>query len=158
MSNGASLTIYRRSDAYYLVVSAQTTTGLWQHVPEPPTVLSRKSLAPDLGSLALDCLSEHRPITPHPSRDESVQVRQLSIDPILKSANVRSWRTFITSAVQVDVSRANQSFTITPMMAISKPQGASVPDPSAESELLSPSALDLGRALLQAFASKDASD
>ena len=30
----AALAIYRRSEGYYLVVSAQTTAGVWQHVAE----------------------------------------------------------------------------------------------------------------------------
>lgn len=158
MSEGASLTIYRRPDAYYLVVSAQTTTGLWQHVPEPPTVLSRDCPSTELGRSAQDRLNEYRRITPHPSRDESAQVRRSILAPILRSANAASWRSFITSAHQVDVSRTDQTFTITPMVAVSKPQGAAVPDAVGETELLSPSPLGLGRAIVRAFASSERVD
>jgi hypothetical protein len=62
----AALSIYRRSEGYYLVVSAKTTTGLWQHVAEPPALLDGASQPADLGGETLDRLAEPRPTIPHP--------------------------------------------------------------------------------------------
>jgi hypothetical protein len=153
----AALSVYRRPDGYYLVVSARTTAGLWQHVAEPPKLLGGASEPADLGSEALDRLAEPRPITPHPRREEWTEARRSSLDPILKSAGVGSWQAFITTATQVDVGRTNETFTVTPMKALPKPQGAFAPDLAGEMELRSPSAVTLGRVILRAFAVSDPS-
>lgn len=148
----AALSVYRRPDGYYLVVSAQTIAGLWQHVAEPPKLLGGASEPANLGSEVLDRLAEPRPITPHPRREEWTEARRNSLDPILKSAGIGSWRAFITRAKQVDVGRTNETFTVTPMKALPKPQGAFAPDLAGVKELRSPSAETLGRAILEAFA------
>ena len=148
----AALTIYRRSEGYYLVVSAQTTTGLWRHVAEPPVLLREACEPADLGSEALDRLAEPRPITPHPGRDEWTEARRRSLGPILSSAKVRSWKAFITTATLVDVGRTDDTFKVTPMNAMPKPQGAFEPDIHRVQMLQAPSAESLGRAIVQAFA------
>lgn len=100
-----SLNIYRRPDGYYLVMLAQTTVGLWVYVAGPPVVLSTTADAAHLGREAFDRLAEPRPRIPHPKRDEWTQVRREISRPIMKSAGVRSWKAFETTAELVSVTR-----------------------------------------------------
>jgi hypothetical protein len=147
----SSLSIYSRSEGYFLVTSAQTTAGLWQHVDEPPTFLGAPTPSAQIGREAVKLLAEPRPTTAHPQRDEWTETSRQSLERIIRAAKVRSWRTFISKTALVEVERTNETFTVTPMKALSNPHGAFEPDPTKETELASPSPEDLGRAILQAF-------
>jgi hypothetical protein len=145
------LNIYARSEGYYLVSSAKTSDGLWQHIAEPPTFLEAHVSPAHIGREALEYLAEPRPNTAHPQGGEWKEARRKSLDPIIRAAKVRSWRAFISNATTVDVERTNDSFKVTPMKAMSKPRGGFEPDLSQELGLDSPTPEDLGRAILQAF-------
>jgi hypothetical protein len=73
----------------------------------------------------------------------------------MRSAKVRSLKAFIRTATLVDVGRIGDTFTVTPMNALPKPQGAFEPDIDREQTLKSPSAESLGRTIVQAFAAQD---
>jgi hypothetical protein len=145
------LTIYARSEGCYLVPSAKTTAGLWQHVAETPTFLRADAAPTQIGREALACLAEPRTQTAHPQRDEWKEARQGSLDPIIRAAKVRSWRAFISNTTTVDVARTEDTFKVTPMRAMPKPYGAFEPDLDGEFELDSPTPEDLGRAIVRAF-------
>ena len=84
--------------------------------------MSGASEPADLGSGALDRLAKPLPTTPHPGRDEWTDARRNSLGPIMRAAKVRSWKAFITTAALVEVSRTNDTFTVTPMNALPKPR------------------------------------
>lgn len=147
----ALVSVYRRPDGYYLVVSAQTTTGLWLDVAEPPGVLGLTTDPKELGGAVLDRLARVRPRTPHPQRHEWPDVRRSSLHPITESAEVRSWREFVRAAALVEVGRTDGTFSVTPMKRMAKPQGAFEPDLAAQERLLSPSPASLGQVILRAF-------
>ena len=149
----AYLSVYRRPEGYYLVVSAKTTMGLWVAVPESPEVLGSAAEAAELGGAAVDLLVTPRPTVPHPQRDEWTGVRRRSIGPIMKAAKVRSWKSFTAAAALVAVSRTGSTFTITPMGLPVPPDGGYEPDTEAEQIVRSPSKGDCGTAILDAFAS-----
>src|SRR5690348_10120467 len=128
----AYLSIYRRPEGYYLVVSARTTRGLWVAVPESPGVLGSAAEAAELGGAAVDLLVAPRPTVPHPQRDEWTGVRRRSLGPIMKAAKVGSWKSFTAAATLVAVSRTGSTFTITPMRLPLPPDGGYEPDPDAE--------------------------
>ena len=144
------LSVHARSEGYYLVSSAKTTTGLWQQVAEPPTFLGADAPPTQIGRDALACLAA-RNRSAHPQRDEWKEARRESLDPIIRAANVRSWRAFISNTTTVDVERTDNTLKVTPMKAMSKPHGAFEPDLTQEMRLDSPTPEDLGRAILQAF-------
>ena len=48
----ALLCIYKRSEGFYLVVSAQTTAGVWQHCAESPALLDASAEAEEIGDVA----------------------------------------------------------------------------------------------------------
>ena len=96
------LSVHARSEGYYLVSSAKTTTGLWQQVAEPPTFLGADAPPTQIGRDALACLAA-RNRSAHPQRDEWKEARRESLDPIIRAANVRSWRAFISNTTTVDV-------------------------------------------------------
>ncbi|KGN32183.1 hypothetical protein N802_11025 [Knoellia sinensis KCTC 19936] len=150
MSDG-SLSVYRRSDGYYLVASAQTTAGVWLDVAEPPGLLSRAADAAQLGGEVLDRLTQRRPTVLHPRPEEWAEVTRGGVTPVVTAAKVRSWRAFVTTATLVVVDRANQTFSVSPMKALPKPRGAFEPVLDNETKLRSPSAESLGGAILQAF-------
>ena len=147
------LSIYRRSEGYFLVQSAKTTVGVWQDVDEPPEVLGASAEPAQLGGKAVERLAEPRPITPHPERDEWTEATRRSRAPIIRAAKVGSWRAFISKTALVQVERTTVTFRVTPMNALPKPHGAFEPDLAQEKALASPSPEDLGRAILQAFKS-----
>lgn len=145
------LSIYRRSEGYFLVSSAKTTAGLWQSVDEPPAFLGASTDPAQLGGEAAELLAEPRPSTAHPQREEWTEATRRSREPIIRAANVRSWRAFISETALVEVERTNKTFRVTPMKATPKPLGAFEPDLGQVNELASPSPEELGRAILQAF-------
>ena len=151
----AYLSIYRRPEGYYLVVSAKTTAGVRVDVPENPRVLDSAAEAAELGGAALGLLLEPRPTVPHPQRDEWTGVRRRSLGPILKAAKVRSWKSFTAAATLVAVSRTDSTFTITPMRMAGPPDGGYEPDTDTEQLVRSPSKGDCGTAILNAFTSID---
>lgn len=152
MSDPALVHIYLRSEGYYLVTSAMTTTGLWQHVPEPPTFLGADSAPAQIGREVRVRLAKPRPRTIHPKNDEWTEARRKSLAPIIRAAKVRSWRAFISNAATVDVHRADQVFTVTPMKALAKPHGSFEGDVAHETRVASPTMEQLGQAVIQAFA------
>jgi hypothetical protein len=149
----ASLSVYRRPEAYYLVVSAKTSTGLWIDVPESPAVLGSAADAAELGGAVVDLLAAPRPAIPHPRRDEWTDVRRRSLGPIMTAAKVRSWKAFTATATLVAVGRTGSSFTVTPMRPPVPSDGGYEPDTDAEQILRSPSKDACGTAILDAFAS-----
>lgn len=147
----ASLSIYRRPEGYYLVVSAQTTAGIWQHCAEPPDLLGATAEAVDIGDLALRRLAKPRSPIPHPQRDQWTDVRRASLTPIMRSAKLRSWKAFTATATLVDVHRTDLDFTVTPMAPPAGPQEGFEPDVDRERMLQEPTADSLGTAIVQAF-------
>lgn len=147
----SSLSIYARPEGYYLVSSAKTTAGLWQHVDEPPTFLGVDAPPRQIGRAAHTRLAKPRPETAHPQRDEWKEARRRSLDPIIRAAGARSWRAFISNTTAVEVERSGNAFRVTPMTAMSKPHGAFEEDHAHEVGLDSPTPEDLGRAIIQAF-------
>lgn len=147
----SALTIYARAEGYYLVASAKTAAGLLQHVAEPPTFSGIDAPPSQIGRLALVRLSEPRPRTPHPERDEWSDVRRTTVQPVIRAAKVASWREFITNTAMVEVARAGDAFKVMPMTALARPQGAYEPAINEEIGLVSPTPEDLGLAVLRAF-------
>lgn len=143
------LSIYRRAEDYFLVVSAKTTAGLWQDVGEPPAVLDTSASPARIGGEAVQRLAEPRPTSPHPGQNEWQQARRKSLDPIIRAAKVRSWHEFITGTSLVQVERTDDSFNVTAMKALPKPHGSF--EPVTEEDLASPSAEQLGQAIIGAF-------
>jgi hypothetical protein len=146
------LTVYTRADGYYLVSSAQTPAGIWQQFGESPTVLESNSPPTDIGRAALACLAQSRPQIAHSTRDEWVDARRRSLDPVLRAAKVRSWRAFITNTRSVDIERTDCAFTVTPTKPLPKPHGALEPVLDQVRELESPTPEDLGRAIIAGLA------
>lgn len=148
--NGSLVSVYQRPDGYFVVSFAQSTTGLWLHVSEPPIRIERSADAVRLGTVAGLCLAKPRPIVPHPLQSEWTEVRRAALDPIIRAAKVRSWRSFLATARLVSIERSDQNYIVTPMRRRGTPSSSFKPDITQEQRLASPSNEELGQAVLMA--------
>lgn len=145
------ISVYQRPDGYFVVSAERTTDGLWLDVDEPPTVIEPSADAARLGTVCGLVLANPRPTVPHPLQSEWTEVRRASLDPIIRAAKVRSWRSFLATARLVTVDRSDQQYTVTPMRRRGKPNSSFRPDITQERRLTSPSNGELGQAVLTAY-------
>ena len=145
------VSVYRRSGAYFVVSSAKTTAGLWVHDGEPRRLSESETEMAELGAEVLARLAKPPRVVPHPAQHEWPQQRRASLTPILRLAEARSWRSFVSEASLVEVEQLNGVVTISPMLPMPKPIGAFEPDGTRTERLAAPSATELGQAILHAF-------
>ncbi|TDD28013.1 hypothetical protein E1218_08755 [Kribbella turkmenica] len=147
------VSIYRRPDAYYVLRSARTTTGLWLGRPERPVVLDVDTSADSLGQQVLSLLSQHAEVVPHPRQDEWTEQGRAFRGPILSQAGVRSWRAFLAPADLVDVSRQASLIKVIPLRRDRRRSDVFNAIDTETTELTSPPSGDLGPAIIAAFSS-----
>lgn len=142
----ALVSLYARTDGYYLVPSTRTTEGVWTHVG------SAARIAPDgeptaLATTVLELLSVPlRPVR-HPRQDEWSKHRRESLGPLMILARVRSWKGFELGAGLVQVHRHGAECTVTPMVRMASRPDAWEPEPSREQLLLDPEPTALGKVI-----------
>ena len=145
------VSIYRRPDSYYLVTSAQTTTGVWADLPEPPTVVELDADALLMGRWAGELLGQAQPTIPEPSRSEWTALRRNGLRPILQAARVPNWHGFLVDVSLVSVSRLDRTFVVEPMRPTTRPRGAFKPDARQTQRFEDPTPEILGRSILDGF-------
>jgi hypothetical protein len=90
-----------------------STSGLWL---ESGTVAGVPADADDevLAEVVSRSVSRAADVVPHPGREDWPAWRKQALAPILRQANVRSWRAFVAPAVLVSVAREGATCTVTP--------------------------------------------
>ena len=144
--NQSHVSVYLRSDAYYLARSVQTTTGLWTLAGETSTTVATDSPL-DLGEALLTITRRPAEVIPHPNQDEWSRHRQRSLGPILSQARVRSWRAFEAGSTLVQVSRIGDEFQLTRMKRMPSRPDAWESDTTRELTLNAPDEVALGTAV-----------
>ena len=143
----ALVSVYLRSDAYYVARANQTTTGLWTLSGETATTLSTDATAVELGEALLANLGPPAEVIAHPKQDEWVEHRKRSLGPILSQARVRSWRAFESGSTHVQAARKGEEFSLTPMQRMHWRPDAWEPDVARELNLHAPDAIEIGAAV-----------
>ena len=149
----ALVTIYRRSDAYYLSTKVQTTAGLWTEPGEPARTLPLDADAADVGAAVIEALAPPVRVVAHPARDTWTAYRRASLGPIQAQAGVRSWRAFMSGTRVVDVERAGSRVTVCPMRRDGRRSDVWHAASDQEIHLDTPNAEVLGDAIGRAIAS-----
>ncbi|MEM9652312.1 MAG: hypothetical protein AAGA65_09470 [Actinomycetota bacterium] len=105
-----SVSIYRRLDVHYVCPSDQTVDGLWIGNGEVDVVESSDPRV--LGDAVLRALRRSRTGVPHPNQSEWHKQRHRSLDPIIKTAGLQSWRSFVREAQLVSVNSDGSGVTV----------------------------------------------
>ena len=143
----ALVSVYLRSDAYYLARADQTTTGLWTVSGETATTLSTDATAVELGEALLANLARPAEVIAHPKQDEWAEHRKRSLGPILSQAGVRSWRAFESESTHVQAARKRGGIQLhTDETNFSRPDAWEA-DVARELNLHAPDATDIGVAV-----------
>jgi hypothetical protein len=141
------VSIYVRSEGYYLTSSGRTTIGLWMESDEWEFV--PRGSASALGSAVVRRLSKASPILRHPERDEFSSLRAQTVAPLLKLAGVRTWKSFIANATLVHV-EGMTPVVVMPMRRDGRRVDAFVPVPEARQELSNFDDASMGEAVTTA--------
>ncbi len=145
--------MYRRQGAYFVGSWAVTTDGLSVMDGDPRRLDGADAEPGVLGAEVLARLAQPQRVVPHPRREEWPERRRRSLAPFQRLAGVRSWRAFVSVASLVEVERgADGVVTVMPMRPMPKPIGAFEGDGDRAVRLPTPSAEQLGNAVLRAFA------
>jgi hypothetical protein len=89
-------TIYKRANALYLYPSSRTTAGVWIAIP-PFVKVDTHTAASVKGEAILQAIEASKDGVPHPTNWNGL------IDPLLELSGVKSWATFMKSAVCVSL-------------------------------------------------------
>lgn len=89
-------TAYKRGNILYLHSSSKTTAGVWIATPPFATVLTDTTVLAK-GEAILEAINASQDGVPHPTSWNGL------INPLLELAGVRTWATFMKSAVCVGI-------------------------------------------------------
>jgi hypothetical protein len=144
----ALVTIYRRGGSFFIASSDRTTDGVWVASGSVERVDDVDPKA--IGSALLRQLGRSTLGVPHPRQHEWTAQRRKSLDPIIASAKLRSWRSFIRDATLANVARDGDTIRITPERRDARRSDVFWAVTEQERKLLSPTEAELGAASLAA--------
>ncbi|MEQ9242324.1 hypothetical protein [Roseovarius indicus] len=94
-------TIYERKGKLYVHSSSKTTAGVW--VINAPVLAVEKEDTSEVGRAVRECLAASREGAPHPKSFTSL------FDPVLNLAGVKSFATFVKSAICVEAETSDDA-------------------------------------------------
>jgi hypothetical protein len=100
------VSVYRRSNGWFLNPSSLTTTKLWQGTP-PYVLCAATATAEELGRTILDLFPHSKDGLPHPTVFDAPR------EP-MKLAGVRSWTAFVRGTMYVGVDSDGELITFAP--------------------------------------------
>lgn len=134
-------TVYERKGRLIVQPSSKTTAGIWI-LQEPVLSTSADADAGEVGALVRQALESSQADVPHPTRWAGL------VQPLLKAAGVRSYKTFVNGARGIDVYQEGETISFTPFRNLGHKEGF---EPISEKELesKSPGAAEIGRLVRQ---------
>lgn len=105
---------YKRGSRVVICPESETTAGVW--IVDSPVVVGSTDMD-DLGRQLIEALGASRRQVPHPT------VWSGLFDPVLRAAGVRSYATFMKSALGVGVSLSEADVQLTPFRNLGSKEG-----------------------------------
>lgn len=102
------MSVYRRSDAWYLSSASRTTAGVWLETA-PNQKLPGEVESEAFGKAIIQALEASRDSIPHPTDWKTDRFK-----PMLELAGVKSWSALVKGTASVLVSSDESGFTIEP--------------------------------------------
>jgi hypothetical protein len=109
----ALVVVYSRPDAYYVVTSKRTTAGIWVH-SGPADMVSSDDDVQALANAVAAAMEPDALVVRHPAQDHWTEWRRQALGPLLRQAQVRSWKAFVLPAALVTIHRLGRACTVTP--------------------------------------------
>lgn len=114
--DGPFVSVYRRTDGYYLIRNVQTTAGIWLTSSAEAVALPLDVGPAELGRSILATAGARRPCVPHPAQHEWAADRERRSAAILDRAKVKSWAAFERGSAQASVQLQHDLVTVTPLV------------------------------------------
>jgi hypothetical protein len=113
MSASALVSVYFRSEGYYVTPSSLSTAGVWLG-SGAVSFIRAGSRPAELGQVVVDGLSSSTVGVRHPAQSEWPAHTKAALAPLMKAAGVRSWKDFVRLASLVEVVRDRDTVTVVP--------------------------------------------
>lgn len=153
VSSDATVSVYRRDQHAFVCAHDRTTSGLWIGSGSVERVDVGDAL--QLGAAVLTQLGRCTTGVRHPAQDEWPAQRRTALDPIIKLAGLRSWRSFIRTAALCHVDRSGSLVSVLPTQRDRRRVDVFNHQAKGIRELDDPTALALGEAIQAVFAGID---
>jgi len=134
-------TVYRRGAVILIHPSSCTTDGVWI-LSKPCVRLSSDCGDAEMGSAVLSALEGSKLSVPHPTQWKGL------LEPLLMAAGVKAWKTFVKSAVCVEVEQQNGQLEFIPTVNLGSDEGFQA-NKSKQSEVVLPARSDVVGAVLR---------